>query len=256
MDYTIDYVLDDYTLHGEKYDVSNTFLGNDVPYISYFFASLFLYYCCYQFLNFVMKNNYDYQNLEQDRKNYFLKNIVKTIAMIVIALHGSSLLYQGVVNDIWDNRVIYMVGYQYSALDVLGLIMVRKLPINSKIHHVSSFALSVLNTYVDYSKPTFWLGLPIYCLLSCYAFFVNMYLGLRLIVAPKNLKFILDSAYFSYIFLLFLNWSFQLKVGYEHVSTIGLTYDLVLYFCFITFVAYDDIRLVQFLKYHREKKVD
>jgi hypothetical protein len=83
-----------------------------------------------------------------------------------------------------------------------------------------------------------------------------MYLGLRLIVAPKNLRFILDSAYFSYIFLLFLNWSFQLKVGYEHVSTIGLTYDLVLYFCFITFVAYDDIRLVQFLKYHREKKVD
>ena len=258
----MEFILDnDFQTHGSTtYPLEPTYydklMERDYPSISYFFMSLFIYYCCYKFVDYIMRNNYDYNNLEQDRKNYFLKNIVKTIAMIFIALYGSTLLYQGIRENFWDNKMIYIVGYQYSALDVLGLIMVKKLPINSKIHHISSFVLSVLNTFVDYSKPTFWIGLPIYCLLSCYAFFVNMYLGLRLIVAPKNLKFILDSAYFSYMILLFFNWSFQVKVGYEHISTIGITYDIVLYFCFILFVAYDDIKLIQFLKYHREKKED
>jgi hypothetical protein len=253
MDTLIDHEI--YNNYSNIYEINSYSIEDlNLPVITYFFGSLFLYYWCYQFLNYVMKKNFEYQNLEQDRKNYFLKNMVKTIAMVGIAIHGVSLLFNGIIYGHWDNRAIYILGYQYSALDVMGLIMVRRLPINSKIHHVSSFVLSVLNTFIDYNQPTFWIGLPVYCILSCFAFLVNMYLGLRLIVANKNLWFILNGAYFSYIILFTGNWIFQLKVALAHVWTVGITYDLVIYFLFILFLAYDDIRLLQFLQYHRNKR--
>ena len=81
---------------------------------------------------------------------------------------------------------MYRIAFMYSALDVLGLLMVKKLPINSKIHHIVSFSLSVLNTYIDYNTHFYWLGLPIYCMLSSYAFSVNLYLSLRLINSPSK----------------------------------------------------------------------
>lgn len=220
------------------------------PQIETFFVSLFTYYFFYKIVNYFVKENKEYKELSDDRKNYFLKNLVKAGVLMYISGIGSYVIYQGYILRIWKNKLIYMVGYQYAALDILGLIMVRKLPINSKIHHISSFLLAYLNTKVNYEQSTFWVGLPIYCLLSCYAFLVNLFLAMRLIKGLKELKILIDICYYSYGLLLLVNWSYQINVIYNFFE---LSIGLLFYVSLILFVANDDIKLMKFLKYHRIK---
>ena len=137
-----------------------------LPHIEWFFASLIAYFSAYKLTNFFYKNNSYYRQLSLDRQNYFQKNIVKTVALIGISCLGTSVVYNGFYNNKWDNDLIHKIGYMYAALDVLGLLVVKKLPMNSKIHHVSTFLFAYLNSLVDYTQPTFWVGLPVYCVLS------------------------------------------------------------------------------------------
>ena len=228
----------------------NSLNFKNFPQIDVFFKSLLLYYLFYKIVNRCLQKNDQYNKLSLDRKNYFLKNIVKSIVLLYISSIGTYMIYNGYVMKIWKNRLFYQVGYQYAALDILGLIMVRKLPINSKIHHISSFILAYLNTRVNYEKRTFWIGLPIYCLLSCYAFTVNLFLALRLVKSLKELKILIDLCYYSYGLLLGINWSYQLYVVYNYFE---VSFGLTFYVSLILFVANDDIKLMRFLKYHKNK---
>lgn len=220
----------------------------NLPEIEYFFLSIGLYYSLYKVVNFFYRNNIEYQNLPNERKEYFQKNIVKTFALIFISLYGSKILFDGFYYNNWDNSLIHKFGYIYSALDILGLIVVKNLPMNSKIHHCSSFLFSYLNTLVDYTQDTFWIGLPVYCILSSYAFGVNYYLAQRLIT-PHNLNLITYNI-LSYGFLLGINWMYQIFNIFVRGT---MTWDVYLFVGLVLFVANDDIKLMKFMVYHRKK---
>ena len=218
------------------------------PEIEYFFISIFCYYVGYQIVDLFNKNNIEYQNLPKERKDYYQKNIVKTYALIFISIYGSKILYDGFYYNYWDNILIHRFGYIYSALDVLGLIVVKNLPLNSKVHHISSFLFSYMNTLVDYTTDTFWVGLPVYCILSCYAFGVNYYLAKRLIT--PHTFYLITYNILSYGFLLGINWFYQLMNIYWRG---GMTWDVFLFIGLVLFVANDDIKLMKFMVYHRNK---
>ena len=184
---------------------------NNLPEIEYFFASLTFYFFGYNFIDFIFQQNINYDFLTQDRKYYFQKNIVKTFALIAISIYGSNVLFDGVYHNNWQNQTIHRIGYIYSALDIIGLFFVKNLPMNSKIHHVGSFIFSYLNTKIDYSINTFWIGLPIYCILSSYACGVNLFLALRLIKPLSSLKSFIKYNLYSYGFLLAINWTYQIN---------------------------------------------
>lgn len=222
------------------------------PNIEWFFSSLVFYFFGYKLIDFLYKYNENYIQLLPDRKNYFQKNMVKTGALIVISAMASKTLYNGFYYNEWDNDRIHQIGYMYAALDVLGLIVVKNLPLNSKIHHVSSFLFSYLNSRVDYTRPTFWIGLPVYCVLSCYAFGVNYFLAMRLIKPLRKLRGLLRYNIISYCLLLVINWLFQIfniiyKVGWN------FTWDVYLFVSLVLFVANDDIKLVTFMVHHLRK---
>ena len=220
----------------------------NLPEIEYFFVSICFYYFGYQVVNFLYRNNVDYINLPKERQEYFQKNIVKTFALVFISIYGSHILFNGFYHQYWDNVLIHRFGYIYSALDVLGLLVVKKLPLNSKIHHISSFLFSYMNSLVDYTTNTFWVGLPVYCILSCYAFGVNYYLAKRLLT-PHVLTLITYNI-FSYGGLLGINWLYQLLNIYWNGT---MTWDVFLFVGLVLFVANDDIKLMKFMIYHRKK---
>ena len=219
----------------------------------YFVFSLLTYYSFYLFTNYYMQFNSDYKSLPLDRQNYFKKNIVKSFALSVISILCTQEVSRGLLYSEWNNNALYKIGFMYSALDTLGLIMVKKLPLNSKIHHVSTFILSICNTFVKYDNGTFWIGLPIYCVLSAYALSVNLFLALRLLYPLEKLRSLLDFSLYSYVLLLTINWLFQFNIFCKTVYNLNITFDFILYFLLVIFLAYDDIKLVQFLRYHSNK---
>ncbi len=222
------------------------------PEIEWFFGSIFLYYLGYLLVDFEYRNTENYTILPIDRKNYFKKNIVKSIALFGISLYGTYIILNGFILDEWDNKMIHRMGYLYSSLDFLGLLKVKNLPVNSKIHHITTFFLSYLNTWIDYKIPSFWIGLPVYCILSCYACGVNFFLGMRLIKPLSRMRSLILFNLVSYVFLLILNWSYQI---YNFYLIVGFNYswDSLLYVGLIFFVANDDVKLVKFLNHHLKK---
>lgn len=217
------------------------------PEIEWFFGAIFLYSFAFVVTDYEYRSNENYTILNTDRKNYFKKNIVKSFALSIISLYGSIVIYNGFINNIWNNKEIHRVGYMYSALDFLGLLKVKNLPKNSKIHHLTTFLLSYMNTWIDYTNPSFWIGLPVYCILSAYAFTVNYFLGMRLIKPLTELKTIIKFNLISYVLLLLINWVYQIYNLYTRAS---ITWDSILYASLILFVANDDVKLVKFLYHH------
>ena len=222
------------------------------PEIEWFFIAITSYYALYKLTDFVYSKNPFYSQLTIDRKNYFQKNIVKTFALVGISILGTNILYDGFVKNAWDNKMVHRVGFAYAALDVLGLITVANLPFNSKVHHISSFLFSLMNSRVDYTQNTFWVGLPVYCILSCYAFGVNLFLALRLIYGLKKLQKLIEYNILTYSALLLTNWAYQI---YNLSQTVGwnFTWDTYFFVGLILFVANDDIKLVKFLVHHWKK---
>lgn len=225
------------------------------PEIEYFFASLAFYAFGYRLVDFIFKKNLAYDLLFQDRKYYFQKNIVKTIALIGICIYGTPFLLKGIYYNKWDSRILHQLGYIYSALDVIGLYFVKNLPINSKIHHISSFIFSVLNSYIDYTQNTFWIGLPIYCFFSSYACGVNLFLALRLIKPISSLKNFIRYNLYSYALLLILNWGYQIY-NLFYKPGIQLSDDVYLFMFLMLLIIYDDIKLIQFLNYKLQKMIN
>jgi hypothetical protein len=173
---------------------------------------------------------------------------------MVISLYSTPVLFNGMYYNKWDNHKLHQLGYIYSALDVIGLYFVKNLPINSKIHHISSFIFSILNSYIDYTKNTFWIGLPIYCFFSSYAFGVNLFLALRLIKPLLSLKSFISYNLYSYGLLLLANWVYQIY-NLFYKPGIQLTNDAYLFIFLMLFIANDDIKLMRFL-YHQLQKVN
>jgi len=223
-----------------------------LPEIEYFFASLTLYFLGYLFVDFIFKKNIAYDLLFQDRKYYFQKNFVKTLALIAISLYGTNVLFNGLYYNNWNNQTIHRIGYIYSALDIIGLYLVKKLPMNSKIHHIGSFIFSYLNTRIDYSTNTFWIGLPVYCIFSSYACGVNLFLAIRLIKPLSSLKSCIRYNLYSYGVLLAGNWIYQI---YNLFYKPGITWsnDVYIFIFLMIFIANDDIKLIRFLRHQLQK---
>ena len=220
--------------------------------IEYFFGSLTLYFFGYLFVDFIFKKNIAYDLLFQDRKYYFQKNFVKTFALIGISLYGTNILFNGLYYNQWNNQIIHRLGYMYSALDVIGLYFVKNLPMNSKIHHIGTFIFSYLNTFIDYSTNTFWIGLPVYCIFSCYAFGVNLFLALRLIKPLSSLKSFIKLNLYTYGLLLLANWSYQIYNFYYKTQMI-FSNDAYLFIFLMLFIINDDIKLMGFLNHQLQK---
>ena len=224
--------------------------------MKYFFLSIGIYYTLYRILDLCITNN-KYKKLEKNRKNYFIKNIIKSIAMIPIAIEGSYVVGYGILFNKWNNHTMYRLGYQYSALDILGLMTVKKLPLNSQLHHITTFVLSYLNTYIDYNHKTIWIGLPIFCIISCFSFAVNLFLGLRLIYKLEQLNKILNFAYYGYIWWSLFNVLYQygniIIHFYQLIPSILKSTEFLLYIFLIHVIINDDIKLIRFLYHHKKK---
>ena len=205
-----------------------------------------IYLFSYPVVRFGINHFFKDNKLDIDRINYVSKNFVKVIALSILVARATDGIINAVYYNVWNNAVFYELGYAYAMTDVAGLIMVKKLPANTKVHHITTFILSVLNTFNDYTQPTLWRGLVLYAYFSALALLVNLYLGLRVVIPTEKCTGLCRIALWNYIGVCFANWFYQVNLLVQFGSISASTF---IYIGLMVMIMFDDIKLIQFLRY-------
>ena len=165
------------------------------------------------------------------RQPYIVKNLIKACMLLTLTLYALVFVFP---YD-WDNPMIKVIASMYVANDLVALLLC-KLPMSTTVHHVVSCMFLVFAQYIDFKRNKEAQLLFYYTFFSACTFFVNLYLGLRLIrKAPTLLKI----CKYGYPLILVLNWTVQIWIALDGVA--------FWYIILLLFIINDDIVLTRWL---------
>mgnify|MGYP001479104390 CR=1 FL=1 len=220
--------------------------------------------CCivysnvYPILNRLLLYNNNYLLLPQHKKNYIIKNVWKTIMMIYLCFYTWDELLNIIFLKYLDMNFVRIAGILYVANDLTGLIMVDKLPINTIMHHITTFILLNVVFIFDGNELEIIRLILIYTIFSYFSFLVNLYLGCRFLVLDitennkisikmnKCIDLLKDLAFYNYSIALFCNFLVHLYYGLYCITTIGFQH--IIYLVFLIPIIKDDMILLSWLK--------
>jgi hypothetical protein len=208
-----------------------------------FYFTFFMYIIVEKLLN---EYSTTFKNINPEhKKSYVVKNYIKSffLAGLCFGIPQCFELLNGTLDLIFIKRCcIY-----YIMNDILGLLIVQKLPTTTKIHHLttSSCGLAIMmktSTHLDILTL-----IVLYAIFSSIAFCVNFYLGLRVYSTNIKLKkFLSITSFWIYFISCMISWVFQAFMAYIIIPNVPL-WHTILYFIFLFSVGRDDIILMKWL---------
>ncbi len=218
-----------------------------------------IFYCLlYQPINKLLEYNSIYKKYKLRRKSYITKNLIKTVAMFYILINFILIMYSKGLHKFLDNQIIRNYGAIYVGNDIGGLIMVKNLPKSTKFHHIMSFCLYCVVSYVDIEQNDIVRMISIYTIFSFIPYSVNGFLALRFfhkkesnnqnqLIINKFVNLNRVSAKYIYLTTCIMNWLihlryFILKMYFNKFYTYHFFYILVL-----IPIINDDIILLKWL---------
>jgi hypothetical protein len=224
------------------FGVTHVSYGIDVynEFLCVFFFTFNLYYIFDYLLD---KYSISFNNIEpKHKKMYVIKNYIKSLYLALLCL---TLPYYitGQYNILFIKRccMYYMIN------DLVGLILVKKLPTTTIIHHSTTsicglFIFTKKNDNLDILTL-----LVMYAIFSSITFLVNFYLGYRVHSSNNYIKYYV-SLFANYIYIISctINWIVQLYLFYGIIWTIPF-YHTILYLLFLYSVVKDDLILMRWL---------
>lgn len=194
-----------------------------------FLASCAFLYSSYQ-ITIQYLNKYD-KFKRSKRKTYIVKNIVKSFVLVLLVI---SCMYCVFPYRSWHNDSLRTIASAYVANDFVAL-MTCKLPWSTMMHHTVTCIFLVFAQFVDFNQSIEAQMLFYYSFFSACTFFVNLYLGMRLLGEYNSLKTICK---YGYPLFLSINWCIQLY----HLPSLQLWYVGLL-----LVIVFDDVVLVHWL---------
>ena len=172
---------------------------------------------------------------ESDRKLYIQKNVVKAIYLMLLSVVSTFyfMFYA------WDNNFLQILAACYCSNDIVGLYRCSKLPISTRIHHVTSACFLIFTYTIDFTVSQVGQLLVYYTYFSALAWPVNLYLGLRLCyeIQPDHLEKLRWFSKWWYLFVCCMNWltqiylmsSLSMETGvYRTMIVLIIMYDIIL----------------------------
>jgi len=214
--------------------------------LSYYFVACFLinnlydYFKRYLALIYPKFNNYD-----DRRQKYIIKNIIKSNILYVISILSLPLTiaYQYNVPEV--NTIIQFSGMFYVANDSMGLFKVENLGTATTMHHIVSTSIGLITPMIDFYDSSTAQLLVIYTLAASYAYNVNYYLGIRFLKERHETKYLKYQSFIIYLMLCICNFGYH---GYWLYNNLyNLSNCNIAYYTVITPLIYDDLKLLQFL---------
>ena len=221
----------------------------------YLLMLIFIYIVSNLLQTYLEIRNKKFKKLEDNRKKYVVKNLVKSYLLFFYSIFGSFLLSCGYFYNIWFTNALHNMGLIYASIDGYGLLTVRNLPYSTIFHHSVVQILGFSHLYVVYPTDKLYINLLLlYTVCSAYSFMVNNYLGNRIILDNNNILLSkINYAYFSYIILCGINW--LIHYYYLIINFNNLSFPLIAYYSLIHIIIYDDVNLIKFLHYNRNKLI-
>lgn len=192
----------------------------------------------------------------EHKKMYVIKNFTKSIMLAILSIKIPSNIVD-VFNGNCDLYFIKKCAIHYVINDIVGLLIVKKLPTTTKIHHITTTIFAFLTLLKTKNTIDIITLIEIYALFSALAFCVNFYLGFR--IFPANIiikKYLSLLSFVVYVITCFFNWSVQMYLLYK-LFFVSIT-QVYIYLIFFFSVARDDIILMKWLynDYNTIHKID
>jgi hypothetical protein len=211
-------------------------VGSYMVFSSYFVAN---YFMC--------NNSKSYNEIPDDKRFYVLSNLIKSAVLLAYCPLAARTLYHALVYDEWSTPRIRQLGVLYAIPDFVSMLLVHRMALSTKIHHLCVVVFMVVNLFSTYEEETVGRALVVYAIFSTFAYLVNMLLASRFLpVTPKTSFLLSVLAFIVYAGCLGVNWTWQLAF----CGRLGATkpsFGLVVYIALITLIVYDDCILVKWL---------
>jgi drug/metabolite transporter (DMT)-like permease len=131
--------------------------------------------------------------------------------------------------------------------DIIGLLIVKKLPTTTKIHHITTSLCGLAIIMKKTNNIDILTLIVLYAVFSSMSFCVNFYLGLRVYSNNTKLKqFFSISSFWVYLISCLVSWTFQICLAYSVIPTVPLWHTII-YLAFLFSVTRDDIILMKWL---------
>ena len=211
-----------------------------------------LYYVVYYLLNRYISS---FTNINPEHKKmYVIKNYMKSFYLASLCLTLRYFFYGE-----YDIYFIKRCAIYYIINDMIGLLLVDKLPTTTIIHHSTTSLCGLIILTKDNNNLDILTLIVLYGIFSSLSFSVNFYLGYRVHSTNNLHKYYLSTIANSvYIISCLINWLIQLYLFYGIFSLIPI-YHTIIYLAFIYSVVSDDIILIKWLyndMYHYKKIVN
>lgn len=184
--------------------------------------------------------------LEYSNKIYIVSNLIKGIMLLYLCVAYYEKLFTIFNEEKWNSFIYKKITVAYAVTDFCSLFIVSKMKLNTIIHHILVVLFTIVIVYQDIQYNTILYSIIVYGFFSSLAYTVNIYLALRFITPISFQKILCKIAYYMYFVCFSINWLYQSVFIISNVMI--NTIPVVLYSIAITFLAYDDILLLKFLK--------
>lgn len=200
----------------------------------------------YSGVHFILNPRVEYYAaLKPHRQMYVQKNLVKSCYLAALVVVGSWVVIHPIVfEQRWDNDTIRLLAVLYGSNDFVGVLVVDKLPMTTKMHHVVSSCLVCASLLIDFQTSLVGQSMLVYTFTSASAYLVNLHLGLRLMFARSALYRLRMCAAVVYMFACLISWSVHVWWWSQHGAFYWYE---CLYFVLLAIIIRDDVILMKWL---------
>ena len=189
---------------------------------------------------------------DKNQKYYVMSNLIKSGLLFVYTPNALYILYQTMYLDVWNNLQIKNMGSLYAIPDCVSLFMVNNMHKSTKIHHIIVLSFYVLNLMNDYKQENIFRPIIIYAIFSTFTYSVNFILAIRFYNNKKIKEIIIPFVFYLYLLCCTINWSWNVYYIYKLIK-LNNNFSIYIYIIFISFIIWDDIVLMRWLRYKSSK---
>lgn len=206
-----------------------------------------------------------FRDVEPKHKQmYTVANMFKAglLAGLCFSSSWRTFIYRGFYLDDWEGHGDLMHFYlsrtvvQYVVTDIVALIVVRKLPMTTKIHHYLAALLCLAIMAYDAAKGDVVRMVGLYGSFSSIAFLVNAFLGLRVMYKEWYMVWVARLALVGYVASCAFNWIWHAAWFANHILEQTVSVGAVVYMAALIFIGRDDVILMQWLFYFKGDKAE
>ena len=179
------------------------------------------------------------------KKMYVVKNFIKSFFLAGLCTNLGNFI--DLLNGTLNLMFVKQCAIYYIINDVIGLLLVNKLPTTTKIHHITTSMCGLALFMKESNNLDVLTLIVLYAVFSSMSFCVNFYLGFRVYSTNKQIKSKLSNASFwVYLISCIVNWILQAWLAQLVIPNVPI-YHTLIYVAFLYLVGKDDIILMKWL---------